>query len=104
MDREGIRVDETNRRYPQNQAPRAGEGRLAILDDSRGLPSVAAPENPNGRSVAQSPEKRRFSTRPSRAGRPDHLDFGTLYSKVGRRQLNYTRLEPYFNKLLKDEE
>jgi hypothetical protein len=56
---------------------------------------VAAPENPNGRSVAQSPENGVFQHGSNWAGRPDHLDFGTLYSKVGRQQLNYTRLAPY---------
>src|SRR5215472_3481741 len=62
LDREGVWLDEANRRHAEDEVAGVSESCLAVPDDRRGPQSVAASEVANSRSVTPSRKTAFFNT------------------------------------------
>src|SRR5262249_28851951 len=78
----------------KDQAARTREGRSAVFDDCGRLQSLAAPEDPNGRTVTETPETAFFNTgspanlrRFPSSGTPEYKSVAGDPSLVYRRML-----------------
>jgi len=98
FDREGLRVDEANRRDASNQTTRLGQGRLAILADRRRVQPLALAETTGrlGRSVSGSAKNGVFQHAQRQESRFPTL----LNSKTSLPTRSANLVEAFFNKFL----